>query len=52
MALSQAQQAVTANPASKQALIVLADSAEPPDQQTEESRRAERVTPEGDQRLH
>jgi hypothetical protein len=33
-------------------LVVLPDRTEAPDQQAEEARRAKRVTPKGDQRLH
>ena len=52
MALSQAQQAVTAKPGEQQALVLLAAGAQAPDQQAEERRRAKRMAPEGDQRLH
>ena len=36
----------------QQPLVLLPEGADPPDQQAEEGRRAKRVAPEGDQRLH
>ena len=52
MALSQAQHDVTAKPASSRRWSCWRLALQAPDQQAEERRRAKRMAPEGDQRLH